>query len=287
MPEPDAVQPAQAAQVRTFWQVATTPRMLTLLALLTAAAVACGLLGSWQLDRAEVRGAKAAQEAREAIFNAPPAPIGSLLAPQQTFPGELVGRRATAVGEFTGEQLLVAGRMHADRLGYLVLAELRVLDDGSGGVDGDANDAPVLAVVRGWVPDAASSLPAVPAGLVNVTGYLQAAEAAGTGRGADGEILPDGQTDAISAAQLAGRWGTPIYGGYLVQSEPVPPAPLAQLEPPALPGAGFAWRNLMYAIQWWIFGGFALAIWVRSVRDEARDPDPRRDPDPAARSQPG
>jgi len=275
------------APTRSFWQVATTPRMLTLLVLLTAAAIACGLLGSWQLDRAELRGAQAAQEAREAILGAPPQAIGELLGPQETFPGELVGRRATAVGVFTGEQLLVEGRAQRGEVGFLVLAELRVLDDGAGSTVGEPGDAPVLAVVRGWVPGADTSpsagtaptadaappaLPAVPEGEVTVTGYLQSAEAAGTGLGADGAPLPEGQTDAISAAQLAGRWGTPIYTGYLVQSEPVPSAPIVQLDPPALPGSGFAWRNLMYAIQWWIFGGFALAIWIRSVRDEAREP---------------
>jgi len=254
--------------------------MLALLLLLTAAAVACGLLGSWQLDRAELRGAQAAQDAREAILGAPPVAIGELLRPQETFAGELVGRRATATGVFTGEQLFVEGRSQGGRLGYLVVAELRVLDDGAGAVVGEPDDAPVLAVVRGWAPDAAAPPPAVPEGESSVTGYLQSAEAAGTGRGADGELLPEGQTDAISAAQLAGRWGTPIYGGYLVQSDPAPPAPLVQLDPPALPGSGFAWRNLMYAIQWWIFGGFALAIWVRSVRDEAREPTDPGSTDP-------
>lgn len=261
-----------AASRRSFWQVATTARMLTLLVLLTAAAVACGLLGSWQLDRAEVRGAQAAQEARDKILNSLPVSIGELLSPQETFAGELVGRRATAVGVFTGEQLLVEGRTQGGQVGYLVLAELRVLDDGAGNVFDAAADAPVLAVVRGWVRDAATPLPGLPEGETTATGYLQSGEAAGIGLGADGAPLPEGQTDAISVAQLAGRWGTPIYTGYLVQSEPVPAAPLVQLDPPALPGSGFAWRNLMYAIQWWIFGGFALAIWIRSVRDEAREP---------------
>lgn len=256
---------------REFWAVARTRRMVTLLVLLTAAAVACGLLGSWQLDRAELRGAKAAQEAREAILGAPPVPVGELLAPGTTFRGELVGRRVEAEGEFTGEQLLVAGRAQDGHVGFLVLAELRVLDDGAGASFASAAEAPVLAVVRGWVPEASTELPALPVARTSVTGHLQVGEAAGTGRLADGTVLPEGQTDAISMAQLAAAWGTPIYTGYLVQTEPAAVAPLVQLDPPALPGSGLAWRNLMYAIQWWIFGGFALAIWVRSVRDEARD----------------
>lgn len=255
---------------RVFWRVAATPRMMTLFVVLTAAAVACGLLGSWQLDRAEVRGAQAAQRERDAILQAPAVPVGELLSPGKTFPGEIVGRRVLATGEFTGAELLVEGRVHDGAVGFLVLAELRVLDDGAGFVAADPGTAPVLAVVRGWVPDAAALVPPTPAGTTSVTGYLQVGEAAGSGMGSDGGPLPAGQTDAISMAQLAGTWGTPIYTGYLVQSEPAPEAPLVALGPPALPGSGLAWRNLMYALQWWIFGGFALAIWVRSVRDEAR-----------------
>lgn len=257
-------------QVRGFWEVARTPRMVTVFLLLAAAAVVCGLLGSWQLGRAELRGAQAAEEARQEVLGAPPRPIGALLAPGEGFRGDLVGRRAVATGVLTGRQLLVTGRVHQGAQGYLVLAEMRVLDDGAGTVHPDTQEAPVLAVVRGWVPDATAPLPPVPEGTTTVTGYLQSAEAAGSNRAPDGTRLPEGQTDAISVAQLAGTWGTPIYTGYLVQSEPAPVAPLAQLDPPTLPGSGMALRNLMYALEWWIFGGFALAIWVRSVRDEAR-----------------
>lgn len=257
---------------RAFWRVASTPRMLTLFVLLSLAAVACGLLGSWQLDQAEVRGARAAEEARQAVLGAEPVPIGELVAPGQAFSGDFVGRRVIARGEFTGVEFLVEGRVREGEVGHLVLAEMRVTDDGTGAGELVAPvDAPVLAVVRGWVPDAAAGVPPAPSGVTSVTGYLQVGEGAGTGLASDGSVLPEGQTDAISMAQLAGEWGTPIYTGYLVQSDPDPAAPLAALGPPALPGSGVAWRNLMYALQWWIFGGFALTVWVRSVRDEARD----------------
>lgn len=258
---------------RAFWKVATTPRMLTLLVLLSLAAVACGLLGSWQLDQAEVRGARAAEEARQEVLGAEPVPIDELIEPGQRFSGDYVGRRVVVRGVFTGEELLVEGRVRDGQVGYLVLAEMRVVDGPT--TDDPAaptgSDAPVLAVVRGWLPEAGSQVPPAPSGTTTVTGYLQVGEGAGSGLASDGSVLPEGQTDAISMAQLAGEWGTPIYTGYLVQSEPEPAAPLAALGPPALPGSGVAWRNLMYALQWWIFGGFALTIWIRSVRDEARD----------------
>ena len=30
------------------------------------------------------------------------------------------------------------------------------------------------------------------------------------------------------------------------------------------------WRNAAYAVQWWVFAAFALWLWVRMVREEAR-----------------
>ncbi|MEZ5161111.1 MAG: hypothetical protein R2709_10465, partial [Marmoricola sp.] len=33
-------------------------------------------------------------------------------------------------------------------------------------------------------------------------------------------------------------------------------------------------RNLLYAIQWWIFGGFAIYVWVRWCRDQLAEARP-------------
>jgi hypothetical protein len=32
-------------------------------------------------------------------------------------------------------------------------------------------------------------------------------------------------------------------------------------------------RNLLYALEWWLFGGFAVFIWLRWCLDEVRGPD--------------
>ncbi|MEK8225595.1 SURF1 family cytochrome oxidase biogenesis protein [Oerskovia sp. M15] len=59
---------------------------------------------------------------------------------------------------------------------------LRVSDDGTGGASwAELSGAPVLPVVRGWVPTADAAALEVPSGEVRVTGYLQASEAAGPG----------------------------------------------------------------------------------------------------------
>jgi cytochrome oxidase assembly protein ShyY1 len=33
--------------------------------------------------------------------------------------------------------------------------------------------------------------------------------------------------------------------------------------------SGLAWRNLAYALQWWVFAAFALVLWWKMVRQDA------------------
>lgn len=239
----------------SLWRAAVRPRMLGLLVLLLAAAAVCGRLGAWQLERAEVRGAAAAQREAARVVTADPEPLADLLAPGQTFVGDLVARKALVSGTYDDDgTLLVTGREHAGRTdGYLVLTPLHVATP-----DGTA----VLPVVRGWspTPDVAPA----PAGEVEVVGWLQAGEEAGT-------TPVDGRTDAISAPQLLTVWGGPVYTGYLVvqTGDPADPAGLEPLDPPTRAGSGLNVQNLAYAAQWWIFGLFAVGLWWRLVRDEA------------------
>nr|WP_241770005.1 SURF1 family protein [Cellulosimicrobium sp. MM] len=125
--------------------------------------------------------------------------------------------------------------------------------------------------MRGWVesPEESAALDP-PDGVVRLTGYLQASEAAGQGGSAPG------RTDAISTGELVNAWGGPMYSGYLVllSSDPAQPSAAdggpAQLPRPTIEGGtGLNLQNLFYALQWWVFGGFAVLLWVRLVRDEA------------------
>lgn len=237
--------------------------MIALLVVLLAAAAVCGRLGAWQLERAEVRGASA-QAARLAQIEAQePVPIEEVLAPQSTFDGALVGRRVEATGEYEAEgQLLVAGRALGDRTGSLVLTPLRVASDDPGA------DGAVLPVVRGWVPDGDpdAGLLEVPAGPVTITGYLQASEDSGAAHGS----LPAGTTDSISSAELLGEWGGPIWTGYavLTGADPAQDPGIELLPPPTRSGTGLNIQNLGYAAQWFVFGGFAVFLWVRLLKDE-------------------
>jgi hypothetical protein len=90
------------------------------------------------------------------------------------------------------------------------------------------------------------------------------------------EVLPDGQTDSISTGSLVNAWGGPMYSGYLVlissdppQASPDDGGPALLPRPTIEGGTGLNLQNLFYALQWWVFGGFAVLLWLRLVRDEA------------------
>lgn len=271
--------PRFRAAAADWWAVARTPRMLGVLALLLLVAVVFAGLGAWQLDRAQVRGERSAAAELAAQRAVPPVALGDVLAPQTAFPGDLVGRKVVVTGRYeAGEQLLVRGRA-------LGRAAAGAGEAGDAGVSGDAGDAvgslvltPVrvadtgalLPVVRGWASDDAAggartggSVPGAAAGLVELVGYLQVGEAASRA-----DDLPAGETDAISPAELANRWDAPLYTGYLVLAEADPG--LQTLPPPTRTGAGLDPQNLGYALQWWLFAVFALGVWLRMVRDDAR-----------------
>ena len=57
--------------------------------------------------------------------------------------------------------------------------------------------------------------------------------------------------------------GQPVAPGAVALTA-VPPAPVDE-------GGGLGLRNAAYALQWWLFGAFALLLWWRMVRQDAVD----------------
>jgi cytochrome oxidase assembly protein ShyY1 len=143
-------------------------------------------------------------------------------------------------------------------------------DAGSGAVAGAGGaTTAVLPVVRGWIasPEDLGRVAPV-AGPGRVVGWLRVGEAAGDAH----RDLPEGQTDAVSPAELVNRWGGPTYTAYLVVDETTPATSgLIALGPPGRDAGGVDWRNLGYALQWWLFGLFGIALWWRMLGDEVRD----------------
>ncbi len=228
--------------------------MLGILLVLLAIAAVCARLGVWQLDRAQQSARQAADA--EAAAAADAVPLGDVLAPQATFTGVADRRLVVAQGRFGPDQVLVPDRAREGADGLLVVTPFVV--DGSGAT---------LAVVRGWVPEAGDAADApAPTGDATVTGILQVGEPAH-----DDLDLPVGQVASVSPAALVNRWGGPVYTGYLILTH-VDPAQgdLATAPLPDPPSGAWDLQNLAYAAQWWLFGAFAVALWVRLVRDEAR-----------------
>lgn len=236
-------------------RTALQPRFLGLLALMVAATAVCGLLATWQWDRAHraITGRPDAGDRPVALAQA--LPLG------EPVTNERAGDPVVAAGTFApSEQVLVPGRRIDGTDAVIVVTALHVPQPGGG--------VARLPVARGWMPAAdatgadgaldPSRVPAPPSGAVEVTGLLEASEAATDG-------IADGTAREIATPLLVNAWGEPMYAGYLAQTseaEGLHPMPEAQ----SAFSRGLDWQNLGYAAQWVLFGGFFLYLWWRSVR---------------------
>jgi cytochrome oxidase assembly protein ShyY1 len=243
-----------------MFRVAVRPRFLGLLALMVAATVVCGLLASWQWDRAH-----RALEAK-VVSAENQGPIQDVLDLGSPVTNELDGATVEATGTFgADEQVVIPQRNIAGTDAVIVVTALHVTQ-----ADGTVARLPVA---RGWIPadevigaDGTvdpSAVPAPPSGEVTITGRLEASEAASGG-------VQDGIAHEIATPLLVNVWGEPMYAGFLADSAPadgLQPLPEAQSEF----SRGLDWQNLGYAAQWILFGGFFLYLWFRSVRSTYLD----------------
>ena len=239
--------------------------MLGIFALLLVGAVVCVRLGAWQVDRAVGAAEQQAAIEQAAREDSPPLPIADVVAPQTSFTQSMVGQRVEVTGRWEPDAAFwVPGRDLDGRTGYLLLTGFR--EDVTGAL---------LPVVRGWVAEKDPGYLELPTGTVTVMGFIDGSEAAETA-GAEGDEIA-----SVSAGALVNLWGGPIYSGYviLVSASPEVGAPdwapgsaaaIEAMPPPVLPSGGLNLRNLAYAVEWFVFGGFALFLWWRMVRDEVR-----------------
>jgi surfeit locus 1 family protein len=255
----------QSVSPRSVVRTALRPRWLGVLAVVLLLCVAFTWLGHWQLDVAR---SKEKPKHPKVVATAP---IDQVVRPQQTFRNNMVARPVTVSGEYdAGKQLLVSGKRLGGVDGFWVLTALRV------------PSGALVPVVRGFVPSAnagatagSAAALAPPTGPVALRGVLEPPDSAP----ADGDSpdVPAGQIPAADTADVVNLWGSPIYNvlvyvvatgpaastaGSVVRLQPVP-------APPANQGGGLDLRNAAYAVQWWIFGLFALLLWWRMVRQDA------------------
>lgn len=212
---------------------------LVLLAGLIVAAVMIAL-GWWQV------GVYQSQGARLAADRAGGAPVAlTEVAPAGSAPDQALGRPVRVEGRYQPElqQLLPV----PDRPGrYRVLTGLRQ-DDGS-----------VVAVLRGLSGEQPL---APPAGRVVQTGVLLSSED------------PAGGDAAVRLPLLAQTWPGPLVAAYVSLAPAEAAAQGLEPAPVNLPAAPGRLRNGAYALQWWLFAAFAVALAVGIARDLGRGED--------------
>jgi cytochrome oxidase assembly protein ShyY1 len=250
--------------------VLTRPSMLLLHLAGVLAVVASGSLGLWQYGAWQYQRDDRAAE----LTRVEPRPLQEVIGPDDPYPRDAVGRPVTFGGRWLpATTVYVEDRPSGGRSGYWVLTGVAVCDDPA-----DCPDAPAVPVVVGW---SATTRPAAVAGRVEVTGWLQPPEF---------EADPDPGDDLVPSVRttdLLQRGERDLYSAYVILDEPAGARTgLEAVTPDSLPDppTSTALRNLLYALEWWFFGAFAVYLWVRWSRDElaaARAEEDDLDPEPA------
>jgi surfeit locus 1 family protein len=247
---------------------ALAPRYWAAHLLMVVAVVACGLLGRWQLG---VWHGHRADDAA-AVTQQAPVPLDEVLSRDAAFPGAAVGRPVVVEGRWDpAHTVYVEHEQRRGHTGYWAVTPL-VTSNGS-----------AIPVVRGWTPTVQSA-PAAPTGRAAFVGLLQPSEETATADDDTGDhVIP-----ALDVTDLLPRAPYDLYSGYVVATGRALPGGaaaqpgttgLAPVTVQHLPGAGAstALRNLLYALQWWIFGAFAVFVWWRWVVEDVLG---RRSPPP-------
>lgn len=227
-----------------FWATARTPRWIAALVLALAIAAAFAALGQWQLDRS-IENVQVVEIDTETAV-----PLEQIAEPGSGMTDAQQGRTVSVSGEFVPNDMVVlTDRTNggADRGTWLV-GHL-VTDEGVS-----------LAVALGWSPDAAPS-----------ASDLHRAEWTGRYLPTESPQSSDfeaGERSALAVPELVNLWADPgpVYGGYLVLSEPTPGLEPIRADAPERE-VTLNLLNVFYAIEWVLFAGFAIYLWYRLVRD--------------------
>ncbi len=206
------------------------------------------VLGRWQLaayDRHQTHDARSRLEQ-------PPTPLDRVLRPDAAFPATGVGQPVTVTGRYlAAEQIYVRGLTGSSHT-YAVTTPLMT------------RTGSMILVVRGSTDGPAGE---PPRGTVTVTGVLQPATV--TGGPLNGQRVADG----LRISSLLNEFSGDLYSGYLVLTASRPADPLPPVSVPLPESSAWAGlRNLLYAVQWWVFAGFVGFMWWRIVRDTDESP---------------
>lgn len=225
-------------------RTAFSPRGLLALLAAGAAATACVFLGIWQWERTgDILAAERASASD-------PVDISELLNDDGTWNNRDIGRPVILEGAFTGDEVLIANRESQGQRGTWTITRF-ALDDGRS-----------IAVNRGFLPDGISS-PAILTSPTQVEGVLHPNEEFYEGANQGGVIV------TVDASALGDVWGTSLIPGYVMLQKQDPAllaadAPAPVILPPTVQvgDVAFPLQNFVYAWQWWVFGAFALGVYV-------------------------
>jgi cytochrome oxidase assembly protein ShyY1 len=216
-------------------------------------------LGAWQWDRARTRDSGPPPTA-PALGTA--RPLAEVVGAQNLVTPDNRGAAVTVTGRYDlAHQLLSPGHDLKGQAGFYVVTPLVT------------SEGPAATVVRGWVPgreQPAAAVPVPPSGQVTVRGYLAPSETP-LPAGMPG-VLPAGQVERVTTADLVNRWPYRLYDGSVLLADQQPPTtPALATVPPPLPPAVTHWsvQSLTYALQWWLFAGATVWMWAAAVRKEA------------------
>jgi surfeit locus 1 family protein len=222
----------------------TTPRALGLLVLALVVMAVMIAMGRWQYgvyddhQRADAL----------AVMRRAAVPLDTALGPDSAFPSASVGVPVVASGRYLRSDQLYVKDLPGSKDTYSVVTPLLT---GSGSA---------LLVVRG-----STSTTQAPAarGPVRVTGILEPSQSQPSS--VDGRRV----TDGIWVPGLVSAVRPDLYSGYVVLTSSEPAEPLARVEPPLPdPSRWAGLRNLLYAVQWWIFAAFVAFMWWRISTDD-------------------
>ncbi len=228
-----------------MWRVARRPKWIAALFLALGVASIFGLLGQWQLDRSIEQGTIIERNTETVV------PLESVATPQSVITSEASGRMVSVECRFVeGDDVVLDNRRTLQGVGQWLVRHCMTEQGNS------------LAVAVGFAPSGVSAN-TLPATTGEIVGRYVPTESPQQSDFVAGEI------STVAIPELLNIWADPgpVYGGYLVLSEA--PEGLSTIGTEAPPTESqLNWLNLFYALQWVIFGLFALYLWWRLVRDE-------------------
>jgi len=227
-----------------MWAVARRPRWILALLLALGVAAAFAALGQWQLDRAVEAGTVSEIDHDEVV------PLQSVATPNGPLTTDAVGQMVSVDVTWADDEYIVLTDRLQDGKRVSWIVAHAIVDDG-----------PSLAVALGWF----DQLGGVGVGQLpdRIQGRLLSSESP------EESDFESGERSALAVAELINLWQEPpdgVYGGYVVLDEPA--LGLGVIDAPAPPQeVELNLLNLFYAIEWVIFGGFAVFLWWRLVKD--------------------